>query len=109
MHAVGTIDLAAGIGQDWPRYASLRAVDLDRLRQFEGNHHDTDGAGVDRRLSLLQLQQVSATGQSAEMPVEDQQHPDATVVRECMLPASMVREAKRNGGPSLEMHASSLL
>ena len=81
-HRVGLIQRAPIIGDDRPHRGGLRDVRPRRVVRLEGNHQHTDLECAEGRLRLLQLQQVSSTGESAQVAMKDEQQPAAAVVLE---------------------------
>ena len=72
-HAVGPIDLPLLVDQDGPRNPGLVEIGTDQWPTLKRHHHKLHVQRAERMLGLLQLQQVSAAGQSTQMAVEDHQ------------------------------------
>ena len=63
-HAVGPIDLPLLVDQDGPRKPGLVEIGRDQRATLKSHHHKLHVQRAERILGLLQLQQVSAAGQS---------------------------------------------
>ena len=97
-HAVGPIDLSLFVDQDRPRKPGLVEIGSDQWATLKGHHHELHVQRAERILGLLQLQQVSAAGQSNQMAMEDHQQPGSLKVLKSMDPAVDVWQRKRHGG-----------
>ena len=99
-HRVGLIQRAPVIGDHGPRGGGLRGVRPRRLVRLERNHQYTDLECAEGRLRLLQLQQVSSTGESAQVAVKDEQQPAAAVVLERVRAPFCVPQPEGHGWPA---------
>ncbi len=91
MHPVGTIQAPLGIHEQGPTETCFRDVLSSRLAALEGHHQYLDIELVQPNTRALQLQHVSATGQSKQMSVQHEEEPPATVVLEPMLAVVHIR------------------
>lgn len=96
-HTVGSVVSPVGVDQQRPVQPGLVQILAGLVRWFERDDERMDLEPLELLARLLQLQQVSAAGQSEQMPVEHQQHPPAAVVFEPMLPARDVPQGKGHG------------
>ena len=97
-HAVGPIDVPLLVDQDRPRKPGLVEIGTDQWATLKRHDHKLHVERAERILDLLQLQQVSAAGQSTQMAMEDHQQPGSLEVLESMDPAVDVWQCKRHGG-----------
>ncbi len=97
-HAVGPIDVPLLVDQDGPRKPGLVEIGTDQWATLKRHDHKLHVERAERILDLLQLQQVSAAGQSTQMAMEDHQQPGSLEVLESMDPAVDVWQCKRHGG-----------
>lgn len=96
VHAIRGIQPSLGIYQQRPAEPGLLEI-LPRVGwPFEGDDERNDVEPVQLCLRPLQLQQMSTTGQSEQMPVEDQQHPATTIVCKSMLAPGRVGQVERD-------------
>ena len=97
-HAVGPIDVPLLVDQDGPRKPGLVEIGTDQWATLKRHDHKLHVERAERILDLLQLQQVSAAGQSTQVAMEDHQQPGSLEVLESMDPAVDVWQCKRHGG-----------
>ncbi len=96
-HAVGPIDVQLLVDQDGPRKPGLVEIGTDQWATLKSHDHNLHVACAERILGLLQLQQVSAAGQSTQVVMEDHQQRGSLEVLEPMDPAVDVWQRKRHG------------
>ena len=94
VHAVRQVERPVGVYKKWPDQPGLVQVLSGLLRSFEGHHERLNLKPSQLLARLLQLQQMSATGQSEQMPVKHQKQPPAAVVFEVVLPTVGVAQHK---------------
>ncbi len=98
LHAVGDVQPSLGVGQHRPGDGRLDPI-LDCLaRPLERHDQRVDPEPLELRVRLPQLRQVSSTRKSEQVPVQDQEHPPASIVRKPMLAPLGVFERKRRCG-----------
>lgn len=74
-HPIGRIQFARAVHEQRPTEVRIADVALGGRTQLEGDHGDAYPKRLEFVLSLTQLRQVRAAGQSAEVPVKNQQEP----------------------------------
>ena len=96
---VGAIKVTALVHKKRPGHLRLLRVRSRRSHPFESDRHHPHGQRVNGLGLLLQLPQVSATGKSISMPVQNQQQPVPTVGLKGVLAPTGVRQSKWNSWP----------
>ena len=103
VHAVRAVEPPFGVDEERPSEPGLVQILAGLRRSLERHHEGVDLEPLQLLTRLLQLQQVSATRQSEQMPVEHQQQPAAAVLLEAMLPVLGVPQRKRHCGSADEV------
>jgi hypothetical protein len=96
-HPIPAIQAPRVIDDDRPTNARFFGVGARRGAGLERHDYDSDVEVGEGRFVLLQLQQVPAARQSAQMAVKHQQQPVPPVVLETMDPAIGVRKREGDG------------
>jgi len=96
VHPVGAIHAPVGIHEQRPAKPGFGDVLACFLTPLEGHHQHLDVELFQPDARLLQLQQVSTTGQSKEMPMQHQEEPPTTILLEPMLAVIRVQQPKRH-------------
>ena len=104
LQSVDLIELPAIVRYDRPSDASFSDVASCSLLALERDDEHTNPKLAKRGIRLLQLQQVSSAGESAQVPVQDQQKPRSSVVIQRMLAALCIFQPKRRGRPAEPRH-----
>lgn len=98
VHAVGGVEFAVAVDEDGPSEVGLANVGSRGGIGLEGNDADVDAKSFDFIFVATQLRQVLAAGQSAEMPMKDEQEPAVSVVREGVSFSRGIEKLKVDGG-----------
>ena len=96
MHPVGAIQAPVGIYEQRPGEPGFGDVLASLLTPLEGHHQDLDVELIQPDTRSLQLQQMSTTGQSKEMPMQHQEEPPTAILLKPMLAVIRVRQPKRH-------------
>lgn len=94
-HFEGSIGGSRGVDQERPRQVRLAHVLLGLVPALEGDDEDRQTELLDLLGVRPQLRDVFSAGQSAEVAMEDEQHPPPAIVRESMGPSRRVLERQR--------------
>jgi hypothetical protein len=96
-HVVGAVDFTAFIDQDWELVVGLFSVTASQIACLKGYNHYLDIYLLELILVLLQLQQMTAAWQSAQVAMKDHQKPLPLVVFKTMDLVLNIRQLKGKG------------
>ena len=102
MHVVRPVEPPFGVHEQRPDHPGLLQILAGRLPPLEGHDKRLDPEPIQCLARLLQLQQVSATRQSEQMPVEHQQQPPAAIGFEVMLTIVGIPQSEGHRGSADE-------
>jgi len=97
-HPVATIDIPAGIDQQWPGQPGLLDVLTRKKIVFERYDRDADVGAVELVFLLAQLRKMPPAGESTEVAVKDQQQPVPPVIFKPVGVPGTVVQGEGDGG-----------
>jgi hypothetical protein len=97
-HGIGAIQASVRIDEDRPRGPGLLHILPGGLLALKRDHYRVHTEAVQGGLCVPQLQHVSATGQSIQMPMQHQEQPPAPVVLKSVFVTVGVEQLERCGG-----------
>jgi hypothetical protein len=92
IHRVGAVQLSVRIDEDRPWGMGLGDILPSRLLALKRDHQWMHIEPIQRGLRVPQLQHVSTTGQSKQMPMQHQEKPLAPVVLKSVCPTVGVEQ-----------------